>query len=251
MKRKENLISLLNLSYLNLTNKTVSKGYMDLPAINCNINKYPDYIALYSETGLYRKTEHTAVGFFEYDSDFDGENGLFWAIYYNVEERLAYFKERFNGVKYIIVPDFSELGDIHSIENTYRLFKGRLIGLWFLFEIGAVVIPNITFPTRESSDFALSGYEDSSVVLFSTKGHMDEPEEKQRLRENIRLTIDKIPKIKTIIIYDVCSNNNTTLDAFSYAINKGIEIIIPNNTLKLRNMELYQQRHSSRKVAKE
>lgn len=248
MKTKENLISLLNLSYLNFTNKTVSKGDMDLPAINCNIKMFPDYIALYSETGLYHKTERTAVGFFEYDSDFDGKNGLFWAIYYNVEERLDYFKKRFYGVKYVIVPDFSELGDIHSIENTYRLFKGRLVGLWFMFEIGAVVIPNITFPTKESCNFALSGYENSSVVLFSTKGHMDEPEENQRLRENIRLTVDKMPKIKTIIVYDICSTNDATLDTFSYAISKGIEIIIPNNTLKLRNIELYKQRHSSRKV---
>lgn len=247
MKKNINLIRLLNLNYLKLTNRTVSCGGMDLPAINCNVSVFPDYIALYSQTSLYHKTEHTAVAFFQFDEDFDGKFGLYWAIYYDVEERLAYFKERFNGVKYVIIPDFSELGDIHKIENNYRLFKGRIIGLWFLFEIGSVVIPNITFPTEESVNFALDGYGECSVVAISTKGHMDDSAENRRLRTNIRLTVDKLPNLKTIIAYDVCSTNDATLDTFSYAIERGIEVVIPDNTLKNRNMTLYQERHTSRK----
>ena len=248
MKKNKNLTQLLNLNYLKLTNRTVSSGDMDLPAINCNVSVYPDYIALYSQTSLYHKTEHTAVAFFQFDEDFDGKYGLYWAIYHNVEERLEYFKERFKGVKYVIIPDFSELGDIHKIENNYRLFKGRIIGLWFMFEVGAVVIPNITFPTEESADFALNGYEECSVAAMSTKGHMDDPAENLRLRANIRLTVDKMPKLKSLIAYDVCSTNDATLDTFSYAIEKGINIIIPDNTLKIRNMELYRKRHDPRKA---
>ena len=160
-----------------------------------------------------------------------------------------YFKERFKGIKYVIIPDFSELGDVHKIENNYRLFKGRIIGLWFMFEIGAVVIPNITFPTEESSDFALDGYEECSVAAISTKGHMDDPAENLRLRKNIRLTVDKLPNLKTFIVYDVCSTNEATLDSFCYAVEKGIQIIIPDNTLKNRNMTLYRERHDSRKAA--
>ena len=64
MRIKENLIELLNLNYLHYSNKTVSKGSMDIPAICCNTEIYPDFIALYSEKGLYHKTDRTAVGFF-------------------------------------------------------------------------------------------------------------------------------------------------------------------------------------------
>ena len=128
LRKKENLIKLLNLNYLYYANKTVSKGSLDIPLIRCNAEILPDFIALYSETGLYHKTERTAVGFFQYDDDFDGKDGLWWAIYYNDEKRLAYFKARFKGVKYVIVPDYSELGDIHKIENDYRLFRGSIIG---------------------------------------------------------------------------------------------------------------------------
>ena len=248
MKRNENLISLLNLSYLNYSNRTKACGCMDLPAISCNVKTFPDYIALYSEPGLYHKTERTAIAFFEFDEDFDGKFGLFWAIYYNVEERLEYFANRFKDVKYVIIPDYSELGDIHKVENNYRLFKGRIVALWFMFVIGAVVIPNITFPTEESADFALDGYENCSVAAFSTKGHMSEPAENQRLRNNIRLTVDKMQNLNTIIVYDVCSTNEATLDTFAYAVSRKIEIIIPDNTLKCRNMELYLKRNESRKA---
>lgn len=248
MQNREHLMQLLNLSYLSLTNRTVSRGSMDLPAINCNVSELPDYIALYSERGLYQKTDHTAVAFFQFDEEFDGKYGLFWAIYYNVEDRLLYFKERFKNVKYVIIPDFSELGDIHKVENIYRLFKGRIVGLWFIFEIGAIVIPNITFPTAESIDFALDGYEDCSVAAISTKGHMQNPIKTMRLKENIRLTVDKLTNLKKIVVYDVCGTNDATLDVFSYANEKDIEIIIPDNTLKKRNMILYQKRLESRKV---
>ena len=199
-EKNNNLIRLLNLNYLTLTNRTVSCGGMDLPAINCNVSVLPDYIALYSQTSFYHKTEHTAVAFFQFDEDFDGKFGLYWAIYYNVEERLTYFKERFKDVKYVIIPDFSELGDIHKIENNYRLFKGRIIGLWFIFEIGAVVIPNITFPTEESVNFALDGYGDCSVVAISTKGHMGDPAENLWLRANIRLTVEKLTNHKQSLL---------------------------------------------------
>ena len=84
MKRYKNLINLLNLNYLHYANKSVSKGSMDIPAICCNAEIFPDFIALYSETGLYHKTDRTAVGFFQYDDDFDGTSNDIYKceIYY-------------------------------------------------------------------------------------------------------------------------------------------------------------------------
>ena len=153
MKNYENLRELLNLSYLSLTNKTISCGKMDLPAINCNVSIYPDYIALYSEPGKYFLTDRTALGFFEFDEEIDGKNGLFWAIYYNVEERLDIFKERFKGVKYVIIPDYSVLGDIHRIENNYRLFRGRIVGLWFMFALRQLVPKGIWMIPLRTCDY--------------------------------------------------------------------------------------------------
>ncbi len=241
MKHNNNLTKLLNLNYLKYSNRTVSCGIMDLPSLYCNITIYPDYLALYSEKSLYRKTDHTAVCFYEFDFEFDGKNGLFWAIYFNDEKRLAYFKKRFSGIKYIITPDYSELGDVHKIENYYRLFRARIVALWFMFELKVAVIPNITFPDEESCAFALNGLENCSVVAISTKGHMNDPAENERLKNNISLIVGALD-LKAIIVYDVCGTDTATLDTFSYAIEKGIEVILPDNTLKLRNRTRVNQR---------
>ena len=42
-------------------------------------------------------------------------------------------------------------------------------------------------------------------------------------------------QLKKIIVYDVSINNIETMKLFEPAINKGIEIVIPDNTLKNRN----------------
>ena len=115
-------MKLLNLHYLKYANKTASCGEFDMPALYCNIDTYPDYIALYSNVKDYHKTERTAISFFQFDNVFDGKDGLFWAIYFDDKVRLAYFKKRFKGIKYIITPDYSILGDIHNIENIHRIF---------------------------------------------------------------------------------------------------------------------------------
>ena len=235
MKKQENLDRLLNLNYLRYTNKTDSIGKLDLPKINCNTTIYPDFLALYSETGLYKKTDKTAVCFYKYDSVFDGHNGLFNAIYFDLENKLKYFKERFEGVKFFISPDYSELGDIHVIENYYRLFKARIVSLWFIFDLGAIVIPNITFPSEKYIDFSLDGLEDCSVVAISTKGHIKEEIEHDRLKQKIIHTVDKLNKLKAFIVYDVCGDDTKTKDAFKYATDRGIEVIIPDNTLRQRN----------------
>lgn len=241
MKKNRNLAKLLNLNYLQYSNRTVSCGMMDLPALYCNTEVYPDYLALYSEKGLYHKTNRTAVCFHEFDTEFDGKHGLYWAIYYDDKKRLEYFKDRFSGVRFFLAPDYSELGDIHAIENNYRLFKSRIVSLWLMFELGAIVIPNISFPDKNSYAFALDGLEGCSVVAISTKGHMDDVAENERLRDNIRFTVDTL-QLKTIVVYDVCGTNSATLDAFSYAIKKGVSVIIPDNTLKCQNAKRFNRK---------
>lgn len=230
----KDLKKLLNLSYLKHTNKTESAGIHDLPALSCNTSVLPDYIALYNHPGDYRHTPFTAVAFYLYDNDFDGKDGLYNAIYYADEKRLQYFKKRFQGVKFFISPDMSQFGDVDDLENHYRLKKSRVVSIWLAMELGAIVIPHITFPTLESIDFALDGLEDCSVVAFSTKGYVNDPVERSILEESVRYTVDRL-NLKAIVVYDVCAGNDNALAIFEYAIDRGIEVVIPNNMLKARN----------------
>ena len=103
MKTRKTLSKLLNYSFLNYTNKTRSCGEKDLPALYCKTEVYPDYLALYSEPSLYHKTDRTGVCFYQFDSVFDGRRGLYEAIYHDDTARLAYFKKRFEGVKFFYI----------------------------------------------------------------------------------------------------------------------------------------------------
>ena len=88
MHSKINLDKLLNITLVNLTNKTKKEGVDDYPIVDCNCIPDIDYLATYSQPSTYFQTHKTCLSFFEYDKYFDGKHGLFNAIYYNDELRL-------------------------------------------------------------------------------------------------------------------------------------------------------------------
>jgi len=233
----------LNLSYLRYTNLTHAAGKHDLPALACNTEVFPDYIALSGYPSQYHKTHLTGVGFWEYDEKFDGYEGLFNAIYYDQEDLLKRYRSRYAGIRFLFTPDYSQFGDVSDLEEHYRLLKARIVGIWFAMELGAVVIPFITVPTPESVGFALDGLENCSVVAFSTKGYVDDPVERNVIKELVRLTVDTLD-LKAIVVYDVCSTNDAVDDIFSYAKDKDIEIVVPSNALKERNAIKREKRHA-------
>ena len=62
--------------------------------------------------------------------------------------------------------------DIWPYENESRLLKVRVIMLWFVIEIGAIVIPNAIYVSVDKLPKYLSGLERCTVMCFSTKGHV-------------------------------------------------------------------------------
>ena len=207
-----------------------------MPYVTCSDVVNPDYLALYSETNNYFKTENTCICFYQYDNKFDGIKGIYNAIYYNDEKLLAKYKERFKGVKYAIAPDYSQCGDIPRFENIYRLAKSRIVSNWLLLECNLLVIPNVTYASESYFDVMLDGMENTEVVAFSVKGLLRESSEKELLLKAIHHTIDNLKQLKKIIVYSVSTSDEKVMSLFEYALSKGIEIIIPNNILKQRNV---------------
>lgn len=230
------LKSLLNLNYLDLTNKTHKVGKYDLPSVKCPAIYDIDYIALYKELRNYQKTPKTVISFYQFDKEFDGINGLSNAIWYNDKRRLEFFKRRFSNCRYFIAPDYSQCGDIENAENIHRIFRARVISLWLTLNLGAIVIPNITYSNKKSFEYMLDGLEECQTVAFSTKGIMKKSSEKDLLIAAIAKTVDTL-NLKSIIVYTVSIDKETVLKLFAYAIHRNIEIIIPDNLLQKRNIE--------------
>ena len=237
MRDKKNLQRLLNLNYLDFTNKTVCIGEYDLPKLFCDIEEYPDYIALYSQPCEYHKTANTCVSFYDYDVKFDGQNGLYDAIYHKNEKRLDEFKTRFRGVKFFIGPDYSECGDVPVYHNLNSLGKARETSLWLALNMEASVIPNIPCCRERELEYLCDGLEDVTVVAFSTKGRTDKPKDIYLIKQSVHVVIEKLPNLKAIIVYDVSISNRMVDKLFSEARELGIKIIVPDNLLKKRNIE--------------
>ena len=236
MVEKKNLKKLINLNFTDLTNQTYLVGKYDLPYVTCSAIVNPDYLALYSETNNYFKTENTCICFYLYDNKFDGIRGIYNAIYYGDEKLLAKYKERFKGVKYAFAPDYSQCGDIPTFENIYRIAKSSIVSNWLLLECNILVIPNVTYANENYFDVMLDGMENTEVVAFSVKELLREAAEKELLLKAIRYTVENLKLLKKIIVYSVSTSDEKVMSLFEYALSKGIKIVIPNNILKERNI---------------
>jgi hypothetical protein len=159
VRERKELRYLLNYGIADLLNKAILNEYQ-LPVHHCNPRVYPDYIALNSEKSKFHHTQKTALSFFSYDRTFDKIDGLYNAIYYKDTKLLNSFEEQYSNIKFVIAPDYSIFDNIWEFENESRLFKIRVVMLWFVLEIGAIVIPNAIYASLEKLPKYLSGFED-------------------------------------------------------------------------------------------
>ena len=56
------------------------------------------------------------------------------------------------------------------------------------------------------------------------------------LLKGIQYTVDNLKYLKKIIVYSVSTSDEKVMSLFEYALSNGIEIMIPNNILKERNI---------------
>ena len=235
MKRKKNLKKLLNLGILDYTNLTPKIGDLDMPYIRCGITPQIDYLATYSQPSTYFHTANTCVSFFEYDIIFDGLYGLWNAIYYGVTELQEFYIERFQGVRYFIAPDYSKCGDVSEAENYYRQFRSRIVSIWLALKLNAVVIPLVSCANGAEMKYMLDGMEDCTVVAFNTKGPLGDPTQLDIFVQSIQYTVDRLQNLTTIIVYSASPDIGKVRQLFSYAMDAGIDIQIPDNMLQTRN----------------
>ena len=235
LRKRKDMRKMLNLNILNLLERA-DRTDTGMPVLFCNTKIYPNFLALYTQPCTYRKTPLTGICFYSYDRQFDGIEGLYNAIYYDDKRLLARYKERFRDVKFFISPDYSVFADLYEPENQIRLWKARIVTLWFALELHAVAIPSATYTCESKFPKYFDGLEKCSVVAFSTKGHLRYARERNLLKAAVKYAVDNLP-LKTIVVYSVCGKDETSLRLFKYAAEAGIKIIIPNNTLRQRNME--------------
>lgn len=231
----KNIKKLYNLNYLDVTNKTHKVGNYDLPYVYCKSSILPDYFALYSEVKDYHKTSRTCVCFFQDDIKFDGLCGLWNAIYYGDDDLLDYYRQRFKNVQFMIAPDYSLVEDIENFENYYRLAKARIVSVWLTVELGIICFPLLSFSKKEDFPLMISGMDDVATICVSLKGIMKSESRRELTKDAIGYAVDNLPGLKNILVYSVSAIPNNEQDFFKHAESKGISIVYPENSLRIRN----------------
>ena len=245
IKEPRDLKKQLNYRHLNLTNKTICCGELDLPEIMCDLPELPDYIALYSQPSDYHRTKMTAVSFYDYDNEMDGQHGLYNAIKYGNEKDLSFFKERFKGVKIFFMPDYSIFGDIQTYENHHRMGRAREVALWLTMENDSIVIPNIAAGSIRDLNYIFDGYEKVKVAGISTKSKLPKREDRELLQATIDEALIRMPALETFVVYDISADNRDADILFSGARENGIKVVIPDNSMKIRNRILKVRRETA------
>ena len=188
-----------------------------------------DYIALYSDTSEYNKTENTCVAFYQYDHVFDGVHGLYNSIIYQDEKRLNEFRERFNGVKYIVAPDYSLFGDFPNALQIFNVYKSRVCLCWLIANTKAKVIPNVRWTFPFTYEYCFDGIMKGSNIAIGVLGQVRDKENKKMFLDGFKVAIDRIEP-KCILIYGFVTTKNFD-ELFGYAKSKGIKIIVPHSKI--------------------
>ena len=244
VKEQRDLKKQLNFNHLKLTNKTMCCGELNLPEIQCDLQELPDYIALYSQPSDYHRTKLTAVSFYDFDNEMDGQHGLYNAIKYENKKDLEFFRKRFQGIKIFFMPDYSIFGDIQAYENHHRMGRAREVALWLTMENDSIVIPNLAAGSLDDLKYIYDGYEHVKVAGISTKSKLPNREDRDLLQATIDEAIVRMPKLETFVVYDISADNKDADVLFKHAREKGIKVVIPDNSMKIRNRILKVRREA-------
>ena len=225
-----------------LLSKTEWIGKYELPYVDCYLEDYPDYLAVYTEKRNYKKTPNTAVCGCVYDRKFDYVNNLYDAILYRREKVLDKYKERFKGVKYVCAPDYSTYSNMPFNEQLNNIAKSRMVFLWLKHECNLTAIPCAGFGAESTFEWCFDGIGQGSDVFIGLKGAQKEVESIARNKAGIKELVDRV-KPRSLIVYST-ADNAKTLKHLEYPISKGVKIIIPDNYLKTRNQKLKEEKRN-------
>ena len=211
--------------------KTLSfEGDYDMPIVgNFDDISVIDYIALYSDTSEYNKTDNTCVAFYQYDHVFDGVHGLYNSIIYKDEERLNKFRERFKRVKYIIAPDYSLFGDFPNALQIFNVYKSRVCMCWLIVNTSAKILPNVRWTFPFSFEYCFDGVMKGSNIAIGVLGQIQNKENKKMFLDGLKVAIDRIEP-KRILVYGFITESSFD-ELFGYAKSKGIKIIVPHSKI--------------------
>ena len=200
-----------------LKNANFNTGFYQVPEIDDVDIEKPAGLVLWSNRNRCKDKSNNGLIFYEYDSKFDGKDGIYSILKYGTEEEVQQLIDELKEFAFVVCPDYSVYGNFPNYKQIDALSRSREVG-YILSAYGIKVVVNFRATYEWTYELALTGicYED--IVSIGTLGCLRDNESRTLLKNSVQELVEYI-KPRIIIVYGYAPD-----DIFKVARDSGADI---------------------------
>ena len=200
-----------------LKNANFKTGFYQVPEIDdVELNK-PNDLVLWSSRARCKNKSECGLIFYEYDSNFDGIDGIYIVLKYGNDEEVNSLVSELKEFAFVVCPDYSVYGNFPNYKQIDAIARSREVG-YILSTYGIKVVVNFRATYEWSYELALSGICYNGIVSIGTLGCLRENDTKKLLKDSV-IELVKYINPRIIIVY-----GNAPDEIFKVAKDAGTEI---------------------------
>ncbi len=200
-----------------LKNANFNTGFYQIPDLGDVEIEKPLGLVLWSNRNKCENKSKYGLIFYEYDSKFDGEDGIYNILKYKTDERVQQLVDELKEFAFVVCPDYSVYGNFPNYKQIEAMSKSREVG-YILSTYGIKVVVNFRATYEWSYELALTGICYNGIVSIGTLGCLRDNESRTLLKNSVRALVDHI-KPRIIIVYGYAKD-----DIFKVAKDNGAQI---------------------------
>ena len=200
-----------------LKNANFNTGFYQIPDIGDVDIEKPLGLVLWSKRHKCEDKSKYGLIFYEYDSKFDGEDGIYNILKYKTDEGVQQLVDELKEFAFVVCPDYSVYGNFPNYKQIEAMSKSREVG-YILSTYGIKVVVNFRATYEWSYELALTGICYNGIVSIGTLGCLKDNESRTLLKNSVQELVKHI-KPRIIIVYGYAKD-----DIFKVAKDNGAEI---------------------------
>lgn len=200
-----------------LKNANFKTGFYQIPEIKDVDIGRPIDLVLWSNRHNCKVKSKCGLVFYEFDSKFDGKNGLYNILKYDSETKIGKIIKELKEFAFVVCPDYSVYGNFPNYKQIDAMSRSREVG-YILSTYGIKVVVNFRATYRWTYELALTGIPYNGIIAIGTLGCLKDKESRKLLKNSVKVLVEYI-KPRAIIIY-----GNAPYDIFNIAYKNGCDI---------------------------
>ena len=200
-----------------LKNANFNTGFYQVPEIDDVDIEKPAGLVLWSNRNRCKDKSNNGLIFYEYDSKFDGKDGIYSILKYGTEEEVQQLIDELKEFAFVVCPDYSVYGNFPNYKQIDALSRSREVG-YILSAYGIKVVVNFRATYEWTYELALTGICYEGIVSIGTLGCLRDNESRTLLKNSVQELVEYI-KPRIIIVYGYAPD-----DIFKVARDSGADI---------------------------